>query len=117
MGEMFFKVPKDSKAKVTANQALRHLVVFQMKLAADALRDFVLSPVSIIVFIIDAIRNPPLEDSLYLRLMRIGRQSDRVINLFDEHKDSEQFTVDQALEEVEGVVRTLEETESEEDGM
>ena len=101
---MFFKTPSESKAEVTTGQALRHLLVFQVKLLADALRDLMLSPISVIVFIIDAIRKPTLEDSVYLRLMLLGRKSDQVINLFDEHKDAGHFTVDQAIEELEDMV-------------
>lgn len=103
---MFFKIRKDSKAEVTTSQALRHLLVFQLKLAADAGRDLLLSPVSVFVFIVDVVRKPSLEDSLYLRLMLVGRKSDRVINLFDEHKDAGHFTVDQAVEELEDLVRS-----------
>jgi len=102
---MLFKVPEQSKAQVDTSQALRHLMVFQLKLAADALRDLILSPVSLAVFVLDVIRKPALEDSLYLRLMLLGRQSDRLINLFDEHRDAGQFTVDEAVEELERVVR------------
>ena len=39
---MFFQTHEDSTAKVTRNQALRHLVMFQLKLAADALRDLLM---------------------------------------------------------------------------
>ena len=112
---MFFKTPEDSTAKVTGNQALRHLVVFQLKLAADALRDLLLSPISVVVFVLDAIRKPALEDSLYLRLMLLGRQSDRLINLFDEHKDAGHYTVDQAVEELEVMVRGAESSPREND--
>jgi len=102
---MFFKAPEDSKAQVSEGVALRHLLVFQLKLAADALRDFAMSPISILVFFVDAIRKPALEDSLYLRLMLLGRRSDRLINLFDEHRDAGHFTVDQAIEDLEVLVR------------
>ena len=101
---MFFKIQEHSKAKVTTSQALRHLFMFQLKLGADALRDLLMSPISVLVFIFDALRKPALEDSLYLRLMLLGRKSDRVINLFDEHKDAGHFTVDQAVEELEMLV-------------
>jgi hypothetical protein len=87
---MFFKTQTDSKAQVTTGQALRHLLVFQLKLGADALRDLLMSPI---------------EDSLYLKLMLLGRKSDHLINLFDEHKDAGHFTVDQAIEELEELVR------------
>jgi hypothetical protein len=102
---MFFKIRKNSKAEVTTSQALRHLLIFQVKLGADALRDLLMSPVSVLVFVVDVVRKPTLEDSLYLRLMLLGRKSDRVINLFDEHKDAGHFTVDQAVEELEELVK------------
>ena len=101
---MFFKIPESSKAEITTAQALRHLLVFQVKLFADALRDLVMSPVSMLVFAIDVLRKPKLEDSFYLKLMLAGRKSDRIINLFDEHKDAGHFTVDQAIEELEELV-------------
>lgn len=101
---MFFKTKAESKAQVTASRALRHLVVFQIKLAADALRDLIFSPVSVLVFFIDLIRKPALEDSLYLRLMLLGRRSDAVINLFDQYKDAGHFTVDEAIEELQELV-------------
>ncbi|MFK8048217.1 MAG: hypothetical protein AB8B81_07290 [Halioglobus sp.] len=97
---MFFKTPDDSNAKVSGYSALRHLLIFQLKLAADALRDLFMSPVSVLVFFVDALRKPALEDSLYLRLMLLGRKSDQVINLFDEHRDAGHFTVDEAVEEL-----------------
>ena len=102
---MFFKLPEESPARVTGRQAVRHLLVFQLKLAADALRDLLMSPLSVLVFIIDAVRKPTLEESLYLRLMLWGRRSDRLINLFDEHRDAGHFTVDEAVEELERIVR------------
>jgi len=103
---MFFEIKENSKAEVTTPQALRHLIVFQLKLATDAFRDLLFSPISIFVFFVDAIRKPKLEDSLYLRLMVLGRKSDRTINLFDEHKDAGHFTVDQAVEELEDLIMT-----------
>lgn len=102
---MFFSTDEDSKAQVSTARAFRHMLIFQIKLAADALRDLILSPISILVFIADALRKPALEDSWYLRLMLLGRKSDRLINLFDEHKDAGHYTVDQAVDEVEQLVR------------
>ena len=97
---MFFNTPEDSKARVTFGPALWHLLVFQLKLGADAFRDLLMSPLSVAVFILDAIRKPALEDSLYLRLMVLGRRSDRYINLLDQHKDKGHFTMDEAIETV-----------------
>ena len=102
---MFFETKDSPNAEVSGSQAFRHLMIFQIKLAADAVRDLILGPVSLVVFAVDAIRKPSLEDSLYLHLMLLGRRSDRVINLFDEHKDAGHFTVDEAIEEAERKLR------------
>ncbi|MEP5766620.1 MAG: hypothetical protein ABJ308_18625 [Halieaceae bacterium] len=91
--------------QVSTSRALRHLLVFQVKLALDAIRDLALSPVSIVVFIVDVIRKPLLEESLYLRLMQLGQRSDRLINLFDEHSEHGHYTVDETLASVEERMR------------
>ena len=90
---------------ISTARAFRHLVVFQLKLALDALRDLLLSPLSIVVFVLDALLNPPEKDSLYFKLMALGRRSDRLINLFDEFSDTEHYTVDRTLASVEDVVK------------
>lgn len=92
--------------RVPAGRALRHVVIFQLKLAADALRDFLLSPLSILAFLLDVIFKLPAKKSLYLHLMLLGRRSDRMINLFDDHADSGEFTIDRAVDELEGAVRS-----------
>lgn len=102
---MFFRTQDSANAQVTGAQAFRHLLVFQIKLAVDAFRDLLMGPVSILVFAVDAIRKPSLENSWYLQLMLLGRRSDKVINLFDEHKDAGHFTVDEAIEEAERRLR------------
>jgi len=99
-------------ARISTVAALRHVLVFQLKLAADALRDFLLSPLSVIAFILDALLKPRPENSLYLRLMMLGRRSDRMINLFDDHSDAGAFTIDRAVDEVESIVTRGRATES-----
>lgn len=76
--------------KVTAMKSLRALVMFQFKLFADAIRDLVMSPVSIIMFILDLIMAPAEKDSHYQQLMQFGRKTDRWINLFEEHCEPEE---------------------------
>lgn len=49
-------------------------------------------------------RKPTLEGSLYLRLMLLGRNSDRLVNLFDGHKDAGHYTVNQAVKKLEALV-------------
>jgi hypothetical protein len=91
-----------------ARPALRNLLFFQVKLALDAARDFALSPVSILAFILDLITQPEPEKSYYLRLMRLGRRSDEMINLFEQHEASTHYTVDKTLHDVErGVDQVL----------
>ncbi|MCB1664942.1 MAG: hypothetical protein KDI28_04145 [Pseudomonadales bacterium] len=74
-----------TKRRMTAGRSLRCLVIFQLKLAADAVRDLVMSPISIIMFFLDLLLAPEEENSHYAQLMQFGRQSDRWINLFEEH--------------------------------
>jgi hypothetical protein len=97
---VIFKRSKKVPETISTGRAFRHLVVFQVKLGLDALRDLFLSPISVVVFLLDAISRPKVENSLYLRLMQLGRKSDRLINLFDEHGGEGSYTVDQTLAEV-----------------
>lgn len=79
-----------SRIKITKNIA--RLLAFQLKLLADALRDFAMSPLSVMCFILDLILVSEEGNSFYERLMRFGQKSDRWINLFEEH--SEQVVVE-----------------------
>ena len=49
------------KQRMSVGKSLRHLVVFQLKLALDALRDFAFSPLSIVAFVLDALLQPDYE--------------------------------------------------------
>lgn len=71
--------------------SLWRLILFQFKLAADAIRDFLLSPISIILFIVDAVLKPDRENSYFEKLMQAGRYSDRLINLFDEYTEEGKY--------------------------
>ena len=57
-------------------------VLFQVKLGMDAIRDVLLSPVSIIFALIDLIAGNTHKQSYFYALMRIGHKSDSWINLF-----------------------------------
>ncbi|GAB3271823.1 hypothetical protein [Parahaliea aestuarii] len=110
---MFFRKNEPVGTDITFWKALRHLVAFQLKLAADAVRDIVMSPLSVLAFFLDAVRSPTLEDSFYLRLMLFGRRTDRFINLFDEYKDKGHATMDEAIENLESMAtRLVKESES-----
>lgn len=62
---------------------VRRVILFQVKLMADGMRDVVMSPLSIAAGLFGLIsRNGNAE--VYLdRLMRFGRETDHWINLFD----------------------------------
>jgi hypothetical protein len=61
------------------------MFVFQVKLAMDAVRDLLLSPVSIICGLVDILKGNSLSNSYFHRLMTLGQQSDGWLNLFGKH--------------------------------
>ncbi len=77
-----------SKRPITPIRSVRCLLIFQLKLAADAIRDLIMSPVSIVMFLLDLVLRPPEDESHYKQMMIFGRKTDRWINLFEENYDS-----------------------------
>lgn len=61
------------------------LLVFQLKLVMDGLRDILLSPVSFVVALVGLIAGGDTPDRYWTQLMRFGRRTDLWINLFDGH--------------------------------
>ena len=61
---------------------IRQAIVFQLKLSLDALRDILMSPVSIVLLIADIVISNNHQQSYFIRLMRLGKKSDDWINLF-----------------------------------
>jgi hypothetical protein len=61
---------------------MREAVVLQLKLLADGLRDAVLIPVSLIAAIIGLARGGDDADREYRKVIKLGRRSERWINLF-----------------------------------
>lgn len=61
---------------------LRDLLVFQGKLALDALRDLALSPISLFAGLLGIIRNTEEPGRYFYSLMNLGKRSDQWINLF-----------------------------------
>jgi hypothetical protein len=57
-------------------------IIFQLKLGLDALRDVLMSPISIILVITDIVMANNHQQSYFIRLMRLGKKSDHWINLF-----------------------------------
>lgn len=61
---------------------MRDVLVFQGKLALDALRDLALSPISITAAIVGFLRDKDRPGRYFYPLMKTGRRSDTAINLF-----------------------------------
>ena len=85
---------------------LRDVLVFQLKLLLDAVRDLVLSPVSIVAGVIDLLSGDEPPGRFY-RVLAFGRRTDTWINLFgmpgrpDESGGDAGVTVDSLVAQVE----------------
>jgi hypothetical protein len=76
------------------------LIKFQIRLIFDAIRDFILSPVSFICIIIDIlIGKHTKKDSLFYKLMLLGRRTDQWINLFEQFNDNDKTAKDSVKKE------------------
>ena len=79
-----------SKKKKKDWSPLKSLIVFQVRLIFDAVRDFVLSPLSFVCIILDILTGQKVKkQSLFYKLMLKGRDSDKWINLFEQYPDVE----------------------------
>ncbi|WP_251358149.1 hypothetical protein [Kangiella sp. TOML190] len=81
----------------------RELLLFQLKLFADAARDLLLSPVAIVCYILDLGHDGDKKDSHFEKLMAFGRRTDHHINLFKHSRSYKKgmMTVDDAAKIVE----------------
>ena len=64
---------------------VRNTVVFQLKLMADGFRDLVLLPVSMIAAFIGFLRGGEEPEREFNQVIKIGRESEKWINLFGSH--------------------------------
>lgn len=60
----------------------RDIAVLQVKLIVDGLRDFILVPISLVVGIYSLVQSGKPRDNEFYDLLRVGRRSERWINLF-----------------------------------
>jgi hypothetical protein len=68
---------------------IRDMLIFQIKLAMDAIRDLFLSPVSIICGLADIFIGNSHSKSYFYKLMDFGHQTDLWLNLFGKNKDKD----------------------------
>lgn len=89
----------------------RDIAVLQVKLIVDGLRDFILVPVSLIAGIISLFSGGRSRDNGFYRLLRIGRRSEKWINLFgaaDRVKPAVEERVTFPQDDIDSLVRKLE---------
>jgi hypothetical protein len=99
----------DNKNNVTFRwKLIKKAAVFQFKLGLDALRDILLSPLSLILVVIDIVLGHTEQQSYFIQLMKFGRVSDRWINLFESKAgfwDQRNKSADYWLAQVANVVK------------
>ena len=61
---------------------MRDIAVFQFKLLCDGLRDLLLVPISLVVGLASLLKGGDEQGSDFYDLLRLGRRSERWINLF-----------------------------------
>lgn len=87
---------------------IREAAVLQLKLLADGLRDALLIPISLVAAIIGIARGGDQADREYRQVIKLGRRSERWINLFGEQrplgKSHPVGSLDTVLEQAEAVV-------------
>ena len=88
---------------------LRDVIVFQLKLLVDGLRDLLLSPVSIFAALVDLLVPGDDGGKRFYGVVRFGRRTEQWINLFgmaDKHDpEAPPAGIDILLAELEGLVR------------
>jgi hypothetical protein len=91
---------------------LRDVMVFQLKLLLDNLRDFALVPISLVAALIDLVYKGEREGTLFYKVLRWGAHSEEVIDVYSAIGDHPQgdfkvnpvYTVDAVIARLEGVV-------------
>ena len=89
---------------------LRDVVVFQLKMLLDNVRDFALMPVSLVAALIDLIFKGKRHGSLFYQVLRWGAHSEEVINVYSAIEAHERprvnpnYTVDAVIARLEAVL-------------
>lgn len=87
---------------------MREAAVLQLKLLADGLRDAALIPVSLLAALVGLVRGGEEPDREYRQVIKLGRRSERWINLFGHQrplgKSHPAGSLDTVLKQVEDVV-------------
>ena len=88
----------------------RDVLVFQLKMLLDNVRDFALMPVSLVAALIDLIFKGKRHGSLFYQVLRWGAHSEEVINVYSAIETQERprvnpnYTVDAVIARLEGIL-------------
>ena len=88
----------------------RNVLVFQLKMLLDNVRDFALMPVSLVAALIDLIFKGRRHGSLFYQVLRWGAHSEEVINVYSAIEAHERprvnpnYTVDAVIARLEAVL-------------
>jgi hypothetical protein len=89
-------------------ELFREAATLQIKLLVDGMRDAILIPLSIVAALIGLLRGGPDCDREFRRVIKLGRRSERWINLFGQQRplrnDSATGSMDSILSQVEDAV-------------
>ena len=88
-------------------ELIRDTAVLQMKLLVDGLRDAVLIPVSLVAALIGVLRGGPDCDREFRRVIKLGRRSERWINLFGHQRPLSSHPVKGSLDSVLATVESV----------
>jgi C4-type Zn-finger protein len=91
---------------------LRDVLVFQLKLFLDNVRDFGLMPVALIAALIDLVSKGEREGALFYKVLKWGAHSEEVINVYSAIENhpatgleiNPAYTVDAVIARLEGVL-------------
>jgi hypothetical protein len=91
---------------------MRDVVVFQLKMLLDNIRDLVLMPVALVAALIDLILKGEREGTLFYKVLRWGWHSEKVIDVYSAIEDhapdgfeiGKAYTVDGVIARLENVV-------------
>jgi hypothetical protein len=91
---------------------LRDVLVFQLKLLVDNLRDFALMPISLGAALVDLVFRGEREGALFYKVLRWGAHSEKIIDVYSaiEHhgpgvsENNPNYTIDSVIARLEGVL-------------
>ena len=88
---------------------VRDVVVFQLKMFLDNVRDFALMPISLVAALIDLVSKGEREGALFYKVLRWGSHSEQVIDVHSaiEHHETGDFKISRGYT-VDGVIARLE---------